>query len=112
MKDIGICVITFPSDWSCIAVLVIYAFGINRGNFKKQAIALLAFVAMYAIVYAVFLDMLYGILQMGVVLALPLLRCYNGQKGSCKWKGLKWSFYIYYPLHLALLGLLRLALQG
>lgn len=41
-----------------------------------------------------------------------LLYRYNGQKGNCKWKGLKWSFYIYYPLHLTLIGLLRLALQG
>lgn len=33
---IGICLITFPSDWSCIASLCILAFGTNRGNLKKQ----------------------------------------------------------------------------
>jgi hypothetical protein len=30
-----ICLITLPSDWSCIASLCILAFGTNRGNFKK-----------------------------------------------------------------------------
>ena len=31
-----ICAISFCADWSCIAVLVIVAFGTNRGDFKKQ----------------------------------------------------------------------------
>lgn len=109
---VGICVVTFPADWSCIAVLVIYSFGCNRGKFKTQAIWMIIFVAMYAAIYAIFLDTTYGILQMGVVLALPLLYLYNGQRGQCHWRGLKWGFYIYYPLHLFLLGLLRVILWG
>ena len=32
--------------------------------------------------------------------ALPVLALYNGQRGKAR---LKWSFYIYYPLHLGLL---------
>ena len=36
-----ICLITFPSDWSCIAALCILAFGTNRGNFKKQMLYML-----------------------------------------------------------------------
>lgn len=109
---ICICVVTFPADWSCIAVLVIYSFGTNRGKFKTQAIWLMIFVAMYAVIYVIFLDKTYGILQMGVVLSLPLLYMYNGERGKCSCSGLKWGFYIYYPLHLFLLGLLRLALRG
>lgn len=31
-----ICIITLPSDWSCIASLCIMAIGTNRNNFKKQ----------------------------------------------------------------------------
>ena len=107
-----ICVAAFSADWSCIAVLVIYSFGCNRGQFKTQAIWMMIFVAMYAVIYAIFLDFTYGVLQMGVVLALPLLYCYNGQRGKCRWRGLKWGFYLYYPLHLFALGLLRVALWG
>ncbi|MBO5868676.1 MAG: hypothetical protein J6Q54_07210 [Oscillospiraceae bacterium] len=41
---------------------------------------------------------------------IPLLALYNGQRGKRpKWNSLmKWVFYLYYPLHLLLLGLLRL----
>ena len=31
-----ICLVSFPSDWSCIAALCILAFGTNRGNFRAQ----------------------------------------------------------------------------
>lgn len=31
-----ICLISFPSDWSCVASLCILAFGTNRGKFKTQ----------------------------------------------------------------------------
>ena len=33
-----ICLISFPSDWSCVASLCILAFGTNRGNLKKEYI--------------------------------------------------------------------------
>lgn len=32
-----ICLVSFPSDWSCIAALCVLAFGTNRGELKKQA---------------------------------------------------------------------------
>ena len=66
--------------------------------------------AVYALVYFLFLDRLYGLLQLGTCLTIPLLRCYNGRRG--RWKGMGKLFYVYYPLHLALLGLLRTALRG
>lgn len=31
-----ICLISFPSDWSCVASLCVLAFGTNRGKFKTQ----------------------------------------------------------------------------
>lgn len=105
------CVIAFPSDWSCIAVLVIVGFGCNRGDFKKQAGNLIFFVACYAVVYIACLDLWYGVLQMGVVLALPLLRLYSGERGGKNTAFSKWFFYLYYPAHLLLLGGLRLLLQ-
>ena len=102
-----VCLAAFPSDWSCIASLCILAFGTNRGNLKAQAGWMIFYVAIYAAVYSLAIDPVYGLLQMGVVLAIPLLACYNGRRSnrSGNGSGMKWLFYIYYPLHLALIGL-------
>lgn len=105
-----ITMIAFPADWSSIAVLVIIAFYNHRGNFKRQMIELLVYVAAYAAVYCIFVDFRFGLLQMCVALAAIPLSQYNGERG--KWKGMRWFFYAYYPAHLFLLGLLRLYLHG
>jgi len=98
----------FPADWSSPAALAILYMGLNYGNFKRQMISLVICVAVYAVIYAVFLNVVYGLMQMLIVLAIPILYQYNGQRGT--WKGMKWFFYIYYPLHLSLLGLVRVFL--
>lgn len=107
---LGITVITFCADWSCIAVLAILEIGSHRGNFKRQMIGMMVWVSFYALVYAVFIHPVYGILQMAVALTIPLLRMYNGERGQ--WKGMKWFFYVYYPLHLVICGLIRIAVHG
>ena len=107
---LGIIVITFGSDWSCIAVLAILQIGENRGNLKKQMTGMMLWVSMYAIVYAIFINPIYGILQLFVALTIPLLKMYNGERGN--WKGMKWFFYAYYPIHLVVCGLIRIALHG
>lgn len=105
-----ICLITFPSDWSCIASLCILAMGTNRSCFRKQMLWMVFYVALYAIVYCIALDAVYGLLQMGVVLAIPILKLYNGQRGFSQKANriLKWGFYVYYPLHLTFIGMIKL----
>ncbi len=102
--------LAFPADWSTPGALVIVSHGRNRGNFKKQMLFMALYIAMYALVFFFFIDNVYGLLQMGVVLAVPLLKMYNGERGKAR--GLKWLFYVYYPAHLALCGLIRVALHG
>lgn len=107
-----ICLVTFPSDWSCIASLCILAFGTNRGKLRTQSMWLIIYVAIYATVYCFAIDWVYGLVQMGVVLAIPFIKLYNGERGKNPRvnKIMKWFFYIYYPLHLAILGTIQLAL--
>lgn len=107
-----ICLVTFPSDWSCIASLCILAFGTNRGKLRTQSMWLIIYVAIYATVYCFAIDRVYGLVQMGVVLAIPFIKLYNGKRGKNPRvnKIMKWFFYIYYPLHLAILGTIQLAL--
>ena len=71
---------------------------------------MLFYAAIYATVYFFALDRVYGIMQLAVVLAIPLLAAYNGERGSSPGlnKIMKWGFYIYYPLHLMILGLIKL----
>lgn len=108
-----ICLVTFPSDWSCIASLCILAFGTNRGKLKTQSVWLIIYVAIYAAVYCFAIDWVYGLVQMGVVLAIPFIKLYNGERSKSPRinKFMKWFFYIYYPLHLAILGTIQLALR-
>ena len=107
---LGICVLTFPSDWSCIAVLAIIGIGSNRGNLKKQVTCMMMYVSWYAIVYFLFIDKVYGLLQLGVIICVPFVKMYTGERG--KWKGMKWFFYLYYPLHLLICGIIRILLHG
>ena len=105
-----ICIITLPSDWSCIAALCIMAIGTNRGNFKNQMLWMIFYVFLYSLVYFFAIDKLYGIIQMAVVISIPVIYLYNGQRGKNEKvnKFMKWFFYIYYPLHLAIIGVINL----
>ena len=105
-----ICLITFPSDWSCIAVMCPLFLYFHRDRFSKQAFDIVFWTFVYAAVYFLFLDKPYGALQMFTCLSIPLLKLYNGQRGN--WKGMKWFFYLYYPAHLVAVGILRLVLHG
>lgn len=104
-----ICIITLPSDWSCIAALCIMAIGTNRGDFRKQMSWMIFYVALYSLVYFFAIDKTYGILQMGVVLSIPVIAMYNGKRGKNPKinKFMKWFFYIFYPAHLFVIGLIN-----
>ena len=106
----AVCAITFPSDWSCVAAVAILFMGNARGNFKQQMIWMMIWSATYAAVYFIFLDKIYGVIQLFTCLTIPLLRLYNGERG--KWKGMGKLFYVYYPAHLFVIGILRVLLWG
>lgn len=94
--------LAFPANWSMPTVFAVLLMGMFHGNFKKQMVMLTLSMLAYSIVYVFAIDLVYGILQMGTVLAIPVLACYNGRRG--KPKHTKWLFYVYYPLHLFVLG--------
>lgn len=104
-----ICIITLPSDWSCIAALCIMAIGTNRDDFRKQMFWMIFYVALYSLVYFFAIDKMYGVLQMGVVFSIPVIAMYNGSRGKNQKnnKFMKWFFYIFYPAHLFVIGLIN-----
>ena len=102
--------ITFPSDWSCIAVMAIVSMYGHRGDLKRQLGNMILGVIIYAAVSYFCVNKVYAVIQLGVILVYPFLSQYNGQKGSANW--MKWFFYFYYPAHLIIVGLIRLAIYG
>ena len=102
--------ITFSSDFSSIAVMTILFMYDRRGNLKCQMISMMAWLSLYALISYLFVSKTYGLIAMTAILVYPLLKNYNGQRGKVKW--LKWFFYLYYPLHLIIIGALRLYMYG
>ena len=105
-----LCALAFPSDWSCFPVLCSIHIYRNRGNLTKQVLGMLCYISMYVIVWCLCIDVVYGLLQFGIIIVWPVMKLYNGQRGT--WKGMKWFFYLFYVGHLVLLGILRMVLHG
>ena len=100
----------FPANWSSIAVLSVIGMYHNRGNLEKQMSVVMPWVLLYGIVSFFFVNRIHGIIEVFVILVYPLLKMYNGEKGKCSW--MRWFFYIYYPLHLIIIGILRIVIYG
>lgn len=107
---VEICLLTISADWSFIAVMCPFFMYIHRGNFKRQMLDIPIWASIHAIFYILFRDRAYGVLQMFTCLSIPVLMFYNGKRGN--WKGMKWFFYIYYPVHLVIMGIIRVILHG
>lgn len=105
-----LCVLAFPSDWSCFPVLCTLHIHRNRGNLEKQVLGMLGYISMYVIVWCLEIDVVYGLVQFGIVIVYPLMRLYNGTRGkSCF---MKWFFYVFYVGHLFILGAIRILMYG
>ena len=100
----------FPADWSCIAVLAVLGMYSARGNLEKQMLKMLGWVFVYGVVSWFFVSKIYAKELIGVLMVYPVLKLYNGERGKAKW--MKWLFYIYYPVHLIIIGIIRLAVHG
>ena len=105
-----VCLITFPCDWSCIAAMAILFIGLHRGDFRRQMLWMMVWSGAYALVYFFFIDKVYAVIQLFTCLTIPLLARYNGERGQ--WKVMGKVFYLYYPAHLAVFGVLRVVLWG
>ncbi len=104
-------------DWSYYGVVLPLIFAILHKNFRLQAA-----MASVAIAYSV-LEMFVMLWQMNIPMSIHnyrlviielgqfvpigLLYFYNGQRGGGQGRLSKWFFYIIYPVHLIVLGVIR-----
>ena len=75
------------TDYDGIGVIIICALYLTRTNRKWQCLV-------GAVLFA---------FEITAPLAFVFLWFYNGQRGACS-KAQKWGFYLFYPVHLALLA--------
>lgn len=104
--------LSFIGDWMCIAPVWIIVFDRFRGDFKKQAIAFFIS-SIILITFLIYKDFSNSLFQYSVLLALIPLSLYNGKRGGESDKKIvvsfnKWFFYIFYPLHMIIIGILKL----
>ncbi len=98
-------------DWGSKAILFTLAFELGRGNRKAQLLGYGAVACICLILPTIEVLMasptlfLYHLFKFGVFLPIPLLLCYNGERGGSK--ATKWVFYVFYPAHLLFLGCLE-----
>ena len=90
--------------------MIILSMYSNRGDVKKQIVSMSFWILIYAIISYLFVSKTYGLITLAVILVYPLLKFYNGEKGKLNW--MKWLFYLYYPLHLVIIGILRIIIYG
>lgn len=101
-------------DWGVIAPLWVLLFWIYRDRPKQKLIAY-SFVAMLTVFADIAFLLMKGfhwygeLWQLGLFLAIPVLMTYNGKNGKSDWFS-KWIFYVFYPLHLLVIGIIQMSL--
>lgn len=97
-------------DWLFFAIIYIIIFDRYRGDFKKQMIWFAVTTVLMELFFLLIgMTLADSLFQMGVLLAIVPLYFYNGRRGgSEKFRAFnKWFFYVFYPLHMVILGVLK-----
>lgn len=90
-------------DYGWYGITFIVLFYIFKENRIKLVTSLILINILRFVLYIDGYDLIPNILQLLALLALPLVFLYNGKRGN----GNKYFFYLFYPIHLGLLYLLK-----
>ncbi|MFA6866877.1 MAG: TraX family protein [Clostridia bacterium] len=105
------------SDWNFIAIAYIFTAEIYRDDKNKKKLAFFI-ISLFASVVPIIFGIISNptlwyknLFMLGVFPACLFLNCYNGTRGHTT-QFSKWSFYIYYPVHLIIIGLIYMFTIG
>ena len=108
-----VCVSVF-FDWGGIGVLLIFFYYMIHDKWKRVVVPYLILATFFLLEISINivrmnqLNVLRDIFfLLGCTLSIPLLLHYNGERG----KSVKYFFYVYYPAHILVLGILREVLR-
>ena len=112
MIVISLCFISLSGDWMCFSVLWILFFGIYRNDNKRKWISYYC-IAISSILTTVIPNTLNSDVslwryswQLGLLVPPLLLQLHSGERGNRN-PFHKWFFYIFYPLHLLIIGIIK-----
>lgn len=104
---IGLCVLSIPGDWPVMDVLGVLFVHVYRERPRAMWTAYSLTFLIPCMAFMLIGGLQNNWFQLGVLLPPLVLRyLYNGQGGSRK-PVHKWFFYVFYPAHLFVLGVLR-----
>ena len=104
---IGLCILSLFGDWPIFDVLYALFLFVYRNNPKDKWMAF-CIITLFCCADIFFARPWWGALFQFGIFMVPLLIqfCYNGKSGSKK-PFHKWFFYVFYPAHLLVFGILR-----
>jgi len=106
-----LCGLAFFADWMFFPIVWAIVFDSFKGEPKKQMVWFAATaIPIMLLEPVVYLINGYGFVgasffQFGLLIAIVPLMMYNGERGKSRLS--KWVFYIFYPLHLLVLALIK-----
>lgn len=105
---IGLCMIAIFGDWAFFDILYALFLYCYREQPKKKWLAFSIITVFSIVIQGIMQGISWAVLyELGIFLVPLLIQlCYNGEGGSRK-PIHKWFFYIFYPLHLVVLGFLK-----
>ena len=104
---IGLCILSLFGDWAIFDILYALFFFCYRNNPQKKWTAFCMLTLFCCGNMLATTPWWLAFFQVGIFLVFPLIQFgYNGKSGSKK-PFHKWFFYVFYPLHLLILGVLR-----
>lgn len=102
----GCCILAYPGNYNCVAVLWILIFGVLRDKQTQMWSAFFAVTFLHVAESLVVETTGQPWMRLNALAAVPLLLLYNGQLGK-KSRAFKWGFYLFYPGHFLLLYALQ-----
>ncbi len=106
-----ICVLAYPGDYGYFAPVLVMLFGLGFGD-RTQQLQSGALVIGFLVIISLQTDWRSSLFMTATFLPLLLLSCYDGSQGPSRHPLIKYSFYIFYPVHLFLLGFIKYQILG
>lgn len=102
-------VLSLIGDWLFFAIVWIMIFDKYHGNIKKQLLFFVISAVIMNSLFIVIMPLKEVLFQYGILIAAAPLYFYNGKRGRGG-RFNKWFFYVFYPLHMAVLGFIKFCL--